>query len=181
MFRYMDGFRPRHRMNIGGTWELPFGKGRKFMGGANKLVDAVLGGWTTSGILWYYAGNRLHFGQMEVVGDAELGNPDKWGQMFNPDAFAFIPQAGFKVRDNPRTYNGVQGPGYKNLDVTLAKFFKLSERIRLEIKMEAYNLTNTFSGADPNLNVTASTFGRVTAMAAGTQGREFQYNIRLHF
>jgi hypothetical protein len=47
--------------------------------------------------------------------------------------------------------------------------------------MEAYNVTNTFSGADPNLTVTSAAFGRVTAMAAGTQGRELQYNLRIHF
>jgi hypothetical protein len=181
VFRYIDGPRPRHRMNIGGTWELPFGRGRRYMSETNTFVDAFLGGWTTSGIFWYYAGNRLRFGQMDVVGDPKLDSPDKWGYMFNPDAFAFIPQSGFKVRTNPWTYPGVQGPGYKNVDLALAKFFNINERLRLEFKMEAYNLMNTFSGADPNLNVTNAAFGRVTAMAAGTQGREFQYNIRLHF
>jgi hypothetical protein len=101
--------------------------------------------------------------------------------MFNPSAFQFIQDNAYKVRTNPRTYDGVQGPGYKSMDLNVAKFFRISERIRLEFKMEAYNFTNTFSGADPNLTVTSSSFGRVTAMAAGTGGREMQYNMRLHF
>ena len=63
----------------------------------------------------------------------------------------------------------------------MAKFFKVTERIQLEFKLEVYNLSNTFSGADPSTSVTSASFGRVTAMAAGVGGREMQYNMRLHF
>jgi hypothetical protein len=180
-FRWEDGIRPRHRMTIASTYEFPFGKGRRFLSQMHPVAEAILGGWSTSGIFWYYAGNRLRFGQMEVVGDPAIDNPDKWGYMFNPAAFRFNSNAPFEARTNPKSYPGVQGPGYKNVDFNLAKFFNLTERVRLELKMEVYNLTNTFSGADPNLTVTSSAFGRVTAMAAGTQGREMQYNFRIHF
>jgi hypothetical protein len=180
-FRFLDGVRPRHRMSMAGTYEFPFGRGRKYIGQAHPAVDAMLGGWTTSGIFWYNAGNRLQFGHMEVIGDPKLDTPDKWGLMFNPGAFRFIPDAAYKVRTNPTTYPGVQGPGHKSIDLNLAKFFRITERLRMEFKMEAYNLTNTFTGGDPSTNVTSSAFGRVTSMAAGAQGRELQYNITLHF
>jgi hypothetical protein len=180
-FRWEDGPRPRHRMTIGGTYELPFGKGRKFLTNANAVTDAILGGWTTSAIYWYYAGNRLRFAQMDVVGDPKIDDPDKWGLMFDPTAYRFNANAAFEVRTNPKSYPGVQGPGYKNVDLNVAKFFRINERFQLEFKLEAYNLSNTFSGADPNLTVTSAAFGRVTGMAAGTQGRELQYNLRLHF
>jgi len=180
-FRYTDSYRPRHRMNIAGTYEFPFGHGRRFMSQLPPFLDAIVGGWTASAIYWYNAGNRLHFDQMEVVGEPKLDNPDKWGLMFDPKAFKFIADAGFRVRTNPRTYPGVQGPGYKDIDATLSKIFRVTERYRVEFKMEAYNLTNTFSGADPSLTVTAASFGQVTRMAAGTKGRELQYNIRIYF
>jgi hypothetical protein len=180
-FRWEDSSRPRHRMTLGGTYEFPIGRGRRYLSQSHPVVDAVLGGWMTSAIYWYYAGNRLRFGMMEEVGDPTIDNPDKWGLMFNPAAFRFIPDNSFKVRANPKSYAGVQGPGYKNIDMTLAKFFRLTERIQLEFKMEAYNVTNTFSGADPSTDVRNSAFGRVTRMAAGTQGRELQYNVRIHF
>jgi hypothetical protein len=101
--------------------------------------------------------------------------------MFNPTAFRFNANAPFKERTNPKSYSGVQGPGYKNVDLNVAKFFRITERVQMEFKIEAYNLTNTFSGGDPNLTVTSAAFGLVTAMAAGTQGRELQYNLRIHF
>jgi hypothetical protein len=181
MFRYTDSYRPRHRIAIAATYEFPFGRGRKFLPQVHPVVDGILGGWTASAIYWYYAGTRLHFGMMEVLGDPKLDNLDKWGLMFNPSAFKFIQDNAYKVRTSPWTYNGVQGPGYKCMDFNVAKFFRITERIRLELKMEAYNLSNTFTGADPNVAVTSSAFGRVTAMAAGSQGREMQYNMRLHF
>jgi hypothetical protein len=180
-FRWLDGRRPRHRMSIAGSYEFPFGRGRRYMSNANAVVDAVLGGWTTSAIYWYNAGNRLRFGMMNVVGEPKIEDPDKWGYMFDPKAFEFIPNNQFKVMTNPVSFPGVQGPGYKNLDLTLSKFFRLTERFRLEVKMEAYNVSNTFSGADPSTVVTSNTFGRVTNIQAATLGREMQYNIRLHF
>ncbi len=180
-FRWEDGQRPRHRMTIAATYELPFGKGRRYMSGAHPVLDAVLGGWMTSAIYWYNAGTRIRFGQMEVVGDPAIDHPDKWSLMFNPSAFKVITDAAYRVRTNPKSYPGVQGPGYKNVDLNLSKFFRITERIRLEFKMEAYNLSNTFSGANPNTTVTSAAFGKVTALAAGTKGREMQYNMRIHF
>ena len=99
--------------------------------------------------------------------------------MFNPAAFK--QSAAFTPRINPWFYPGILGPGYKNLDVTLAKFFRITERFRVEFKMEAYNVSNTFEGADPVLSVTSSTFGRVLSQQSGITGRQFQYNLKLHF
>jgi len=180
-FRFEDAIRPRHRMTMGATYEFPVGKGHRFLSQVHPVVDAVLGGWTVSGIYWYWAGDRIRFGMMEVAGEPTIDNPSKWGLMFNPAAFKFITDNGFKVRTNPKSYPGVQGPGYKCMDFNLAKFFHITERIRLEFKMEVYNLSNTFSGANPSTDVTSSAFGRVTTMRAGTLGREMQYNMRLHF
>ena len=66
-----------------------------------------------------------------------------------------------------------------NVDATLSKFFPLSGRTRLEFKMEAYNLTNSFMASMPNATVTSSLFGRSTGQA--NRGRELQYTLRLLF
>jgi len=148
------------------------------IGGSGTGVTTI---WERGSVPTYSSGNRLRFGHMEVVGDPKIANPDKWGLMFNPAAFKFIPDSPYKVRTNPKSYPGVQGPGYKSLDLNVAKFFRVTERIQLEFKMEAYNFTSTFTGADPNTSVTSPAFGKVTAMVATVQGREMQYNMRIHF
>jgi hypothetical protein len=99
--------------------------------------------------------------------------------MFNSKAFAVLPA--FTVRTNPKTIPGILGPGFKNLDLTLGKFFALTERYRLELRMEAYNVSNTFNAADPSTSISSANFGRVSQQAPAYYGREFQYNLKLHF
>ena len=178
-FRFEPATRPRHRMAIAGAYDLPFGKGRRFASHANSVADAIVGGWTVTSIYYYNSGELLRFGQMDVIGDPNIGNPSKWGLRFNPQAFR--QSAAFTPRTNPKWFPGILGPGYKNMDVTLAKFFRITERFKIELKMETYNLSNTFTGANPSLSVTSSTFGRVLSQVSGINGREFQYNLKLHF
>ena len=178
-FRFEDGVRPRHRTTIAGVYDFPFGRGRRFFNGVPTVVDAIVGGWTTTAAYYYNSGNLLRFDQMDVVGDPKIDNPSKWGLMFDPAAFK--QSAAFTPRTNPKSFSGIFGPGYKNLDVTLAKFFNLTERFQLEFKMESYNVSNTFTAADPEVRVTRSNFGRTFQQLQGVNGREFQYNLKLHF
>ena len=57
-------------------------------------------------------------------------------------------------------YDSVKGPNFVNIDTTLAKEFSIlpENRLKFELRGEAYNLTNRFTGADPNLTVTSATF-----------------------
>ena len=72
----------------------------------------------------------------------------------------------------------MRGPNYVNIDGTLAKEFKITERLKFELRGEAYNLTNRFTGADPDLSVTSATFGKITAQRAGVFGRQIQFSGR---
>jgi hypothetical protein len=168
----------RHQMSLGGVWELPFGRGKRFAADMNPVLDAILGGWSTSHLFMWRSGTFLRFGQLEVSGDPIIGDtsPDRW---FNTDAFARpIP---YTPRTNPWQYDGLTGPGFWSWDGTLAKFFNLNERIRMELRLEAYNVPNTFMLNNPSTNVNAATFGKSIGPAAGNYGREVQYSLRLHF
>jgi hypothetical protein len=65
--------------------------------------------------------------------------------------------------------------------MTLSKEYRIAEKIRFELRMEAYNLTNSFLGADPSTDVTSSLFGRVVNQRAGTSGRQLQYSARFRW
>ncbi len=176
-FTFIDSNNPRHRMNIAGTYDLPFGKGRMLLSQAHPLVNAILGGWSTSWIFTYNSGDFLRFGQMNVSGNPAIDNPTR-SRYF--DTSVFSPPTPYTPRTNPWQYPGVTGPRYGNLDATLSKFFPLKgERLRLEFKMEAYNLSNSFMASDPNMSVYSSLFGRSTGQA--NLGRQLQYTLRLHF
>ena len=115
---------------------------------------------------------------MQVSGDPVLPNRtrDKWF-----DTSKFTRQPDFTRRSNPLQFEGLTGPAPWSLDMTLAKRFKVTERIGFEVRMETYNLTNSFIGAMPNVNVDNSQFGRVATQRAGFYGRQFQYTGRIRW
>jgi hypothetical protein len=84
----------------------------------------------------------------------------------------------FTRRENPLQYDSVKGPRLLNLDMTLAKEFRVTERVRFELRGEAYNVTNRFTGANPDVNVTSANFGKVVAQRGGYFGRQIQYSGR---
>ncbi len=175
-FTYIDAPNPRHRMNIAGSYDLPFGKGRPFMDHAPAVFNAALGGWSTSWILSYVSGAFLVFPQAIVSGDPAIDNPTR-ARYFNTSVFS-VPEP-YTPRTNPWVYSGVTGPRFGNVDATLSKYFPITESIKLEFKMEAYNLTNSFMASAPSMDVYSSLFGRSTGQA--NRGREMQYTMRLHF
>ncbi len=169
---------PRHKFNFSGIYEFPFGRGRKFGANWNKLVDGVIGGWSTSFSYEYYSGEFLRFGALEVNGDPVIDTQTR-ERMFNTDAFEILPA--FTRRQNPWQYSGLTGPNYRNLDATLAKQFHLTERLKLEFRMEAYNLTNSFMAGGVDTNVQSSRFGQITGQKSAFFGRQLQYGARLRW
>ena len=55
----------------------------------------------------------------------------------------------------------------------------IHERLKFELRGEAYNLLNSFTGADPDVSVTSSTFGKITSQRSGLFGRQIQFSGRL--
>ncbi|HZT28401.1 MAG TPA: TonB-dependent receptor [Bryobacteraceae bacterium] len=173
----LDRMRPRHNLRLAGTWELPFGKGRKYLTNAHPIVDAVIGGWATSHILMWRNGNLLNFGAAQVSGDPTKNVPS--GLYFNPAVFSTLPA--YTPRTNPWYYDGTRGPGFWQLDSTIVKYFKITERVKFELRMEFYNMPNAFMPSDPDMGVGSGTMGRSTWVAGGNYGREIQYTGRIHF
>lgn len=176
-FTMLDRAYPRHSLRVSGTWDLPFGKGRQFANNINPILEGVIGGWTTSSMLMWSSGNLLTFQQADVTGDPRANVPA--GDAFNPAVFQ-VPAA-YTPRTNPWYYDGLRGPRFWQLDSTLVKYFPITERISLELRMEFYNLPNTFIKSDPDTGIGSGTMGQSTGVAAGNYGREIQYAARIHF
>ncbi|MGH9672189.1 MAG: hypothetical protein ACRD44_03330, partial [Bryobacteraceae bacterium] len=166
----------RHKFNVGGIYELPFGKGRRFASDMNRIANGILGGWSFSGIYQYISGQYLRLGAAVVNGDPVIENPtrDRW---FGTSKITRQPD--FTRRSNPLQLPGFKGPRITSLDVTLGKSFQITERVGFELKLESYNLPNVFNGANPNLTVDSSLFGRVTGQRNTYYGRQFQYTGRI--
>jgi hypothetical protein len=77
------------------------------------------------------------------------------------------------------TRNAVVGPGYWNVDLALSRLVSLSATQRVELRLESFNLLNTFNWGDPLVNLNAGTFGRITTQAGAP--RIMQFGIKYDF
>lgn len=169
-FQWQDSNQPRHRMNIAGTWELPIGKGRQYFNSQPRVVDALIGGWKITPVFQYISGDFLRFGNMVATGNPCISSPSP-GHWFNTSVFQPIPANTYVLRTNPLQYGCLTGPHFWDLDASLAKDFRLTEKFRAELKMTAYNALNNLNRADPDTNVYSSTFGQ--ALYQGSPGGDF--------
>ena len=177
-FTWQENNRPRHRLNIASTWEIPVGRGRQHMASLPRWLDGVVGGWDLTGFLSWRSGFFTRFGSLVVNGDPILENPtpQRW---FNTSAFSQVPP--YTPRTNPWQYEGLTNPGLFNVDSSLVKRVPITERLRTELRMDVFNTFNNMTWNDPNTNVLSSTFGRCTNQATNTYGRRVQLGLRLEF
>ncbi|HZT33367.1 MAG TPA: TonB-dependent receptor [Bryobacteraceae bacterium] len=168
-----------HQRLVGAAvYELPFGKGRRFMSSVNPWIDGVLGGWSLSGLFTYNSGIPLRLGPALVSGDPAISNPTR-NRWFDTSKVQVLPP--FTESVNPVQYSDLVGPRFVNLDMTLAKEFAIKERLKFELRFEGYNVLNAFTDATPILTITSPNFGKVIDEAPGTYGRQIQFSGRFIF
>ncbi|MGP8258307.1 MAG: carboxypeptidase regulatory-like domain-containing protein [Methanoregula sp.] len=169
-------------------WQIPVGRGRKFLGDSRGVVDQVLGGWQMTGILGLASGtpftpyitldqaNTAYGGDLRpnIIRNPAVSHPnaDQW---FNTSAYA--EPALFTYGDASR--NTLVGPGLRNLDMGLYKNFRLSESFRLQFRAEFFNLTNTAHFGLPNPFVDIPQGGTITTLT--TPPRNVQLALKLNF
>jgi hypothetical protein len=73
----------------------------------------------------------------------------------------------------------MRGPGVINMDVSLFRSFKLTEKLDMQFRAETFNVSNTPHFANPNGNVNSSNFGKVLSVA--NDPRSFRFGLRLGF
>jgi hypothetical protein len=97
------------------------------------------------------------------------------------DVTGFTTQPAYTRRTNPWYYDGLTGPGYKNLDLSIFKRVKINERYQVEARLESYNAINGMNWANPTVDVSKSDFGRTNAQASGYYGRQLQVAGKFYF
>jgi hypothetical protein len=182
--QWFDRGLPRHNLRLSGTYQLPFGKGKQYLSNASRVVDAIVGGWATSDIFYFMSGDLLSFPETGMICNPTENIPA--GYRLNPNCIINAPA--YTVATSPSYYEGMRGPHFWQLDSTAVKYFRLTERFNLELRLEMYNSPNHFIPSDPNVcgvTVGGSACGKSTWVAGGSNGanygRELQGSLRLHF
>jgi hypothetical protein len=97
---------------------------------------------------------------------------------FDTTAFAAVTGA---PRFGTSSRNMLRGPGSFNLDASIVREFGIWESLKLQLRAEAFNVTNTPAFANPNANISGANFGKVTALAANSGGRTINLSGRITF
>ena len=189
--RSVDPTDVAQRFVLSGVYELPIGRG-KALNVSNPILNAIIGGWQTQGILTIQGGlpiaitganNNLATRPNSTGQSAKLSDPNQYA-WFNTSVFVNPPN--YTYGNAPRTLPDVRGPGAVNMDASLIKSFHIWERFGIEIRGEAFNLANHVNLGMPNAAFvagsngtnTSSTFGTITSALAS---RTLQLGAKVNF
>ena len=202
-------FDARHIISANYVFDLPVGHGQHFLRNSNAIVNAVLGGWSTSGILRYRTGFpfNTHTGTFPInftqdapaVFNGDQGavrqgihtDPTTGAIQFFASQDAALGAFSFPFGGDTGTRNPVHGPSFTNLDVAVYKSFAMpwSERQKLQFRWEAFNVfnhTNFGVPGDPNsltnsnnILLNPQAFGVITTTAGSP--RQMQFSLRYDF
>lgn len=179
----------RHNLVVSGTVQLPFGRDRRFGSSWNRAVDAIAGGWQIGGIVQARSGlpitvidGRARSLQGErgaerpnCVGDWKPSN-QSLTQWLDINGFAAVPLGTF----GNCSVGVARAPGYKNVDLVLAKKLNFTAARYAEMRLEAFNVFNIPSFGPPARDISApNTFGQITSTVSAP--RVVELVLKLYF
>jgi hypothetical protein len=173
-----------HRLSINAVYQLPFFKAQ------HGFAGRILGGWEAGVIGSVFSGGPLGItssvnntfsqgggqrpnwsGKSAALSDP---TPHLW---FDTSQFSAPPS--YTFGNAPRTYSGLRDDGTRNIDLSMMKNTRIRERLTLQFRAEAFNLTNTPRFAPPGQSLGAAGFGVVTTQS--NQPRVLQFALKLMF
>jgi hypothetical protein len=204
--RGVSDFNTTHLLTVDWVYQLPFGKGKAFGGNAGHIVNAIIGGWQSSGIFRITSGLPFSFFEPGFTTDWENGSygvtVDK-SQVHahktflsngTPQYFANATAInnGVAVGTPERLpypgetgqRNNFRGDGYIDLDSSLSKSWDMRKYGALKFAWEVYNVTNTvrFDPLGIGAGLTSGTLGLENGVELSDQAyRHMQFSLRYDF
>ena len=180
------------------VYELPFGKGRKFLTSLHPALDAVLGGWDLNGINTASTGLPVNvYYTPSAANDVTGLSAEYRGQAFErpnvsgSGASQSTPQslltyfAGYTFTTPLASApfgnlgrNAFRAPGLAQFDLAVNKNFRITEGIRLQFRSEFFNVLNHTNFGPPSNIFGSSSFGTITTTLPA---RQIQFGLKLLF
>jgi hypothetical protein len=181
--RGLSGFDVRHRFVASYLYELPFGKGKKWV--TSGPMRWVAGGWALTGITTLQSGRPFTVYLASGVNNGAPSWPNRLGsgKLDNPDRQYWFDAKAFAAPP-PNTYgNSGRGilisPGQVNFDVSFVKNNRIHERYNVQFRLDTFNLTNTPFFGFPNASIGSPTVGQITS--TNSDNRDLQFALKFEF
>ncbi len=199
----LDDLREK-QLTVFGNYDLPFGKGKHFGGGAPTWMNYVIGGYSLSTSINWASGLPFtaNLSNCSAFTPAGPCRPNKGSGSFPLKLTDFDPTTHSRTYFVPPGLGGVftspsldqtgnsprnafTGPGLFNADLSLMKDFPIRESISVEFRMDAFNVFNIINPANPGSTcidcTAASGAGTIHGMALGTTPRQLQFALTFKF
>jgi hypothetical protein len=166
---------------ITGSYELPLGRGKKFLGSAGKALDLVAGGWILNSVYTWESGGALSWGNVIYYGGPLNLQPRNLAQAFDVTRFERVSasQPSQNYRTFPQMFNNLRSDAANNADFSMLKNLHVSEKMSVQFRFEAFNAFNRTEFAAPNVSPTSSAFGTITGQA--NTPRSIQMGLKVKF
>ena len=185
-YRTLSGSDRPHRLTGSVVWQLPVGRRQAYLGHMPKVFEGVLGNWQFSGVVIRQAGPPLAWGNYIFNGDPDTielpkdqRTVDHW---FNVNA-GFNKVSGQALASNVRYFpmrlSSVRADGQAKWDVSMAKTFRITEKLEFRLRTQCFNLLNHPNFSGPNTTPTSTAFGTITSTVG--MPRTFQAAATLQF
>jgi hypothetical protein len=197
---YSD-FLSRHALSVGWLIDLPFGSGRRWGNAAGGAMNALVGGWSLSGIVIARSGEPLNLllgsdankdgnsGDRPALLSGSLN--DLYANGTADKAQYLVPATDAATRlgapANPADpfavvpRNALFGPNYINFDLSLMKQFHVARAAQMRVELNAFNVFNHTQLGGPVTTVSDARFGRIVSTAAGATPRQLQLGLKFLF
>jgi hypothetical protein len=201
----VSDFNTTHLFTVDWVYQLPFGKGKQFFGSSGRIVNAIIGGWQSSGIFRWTSGLPFSFFEPGWTTDWQIESygvvtdrskvkvhktiqPGGTPQYFDnasainnglvtgtPERLPYPGEAGQR--------NNFIGDGFINLDSSLSKSWSLERFGSLKFAWEVYNVTNTvrFDPESIGAGLTGGSLGLASAQLGDPGYRRMQFSLRYDF
>jgi hypothetical protein len=188
------------RLVVSYVLDLPFGQGRRYLGGVGDRLNRIVGGWGVDGVITFQRGFPLVFRNGQANDSTLFGTgsrpnrvegcekstagKSRLNQWFNTLCFTAPPD--FTFGNEPRVDPTLRADGVNNFDFALFKKLSLDsfERFGFEFRVEVFNLFNRTQFAPPDTTCCTTNnvnFGAITATAPGTNPRLVQFAMKFLF
>jgi hypothetical protein len=192
-----------------GTYQIPVGRGRQFFSNDNRILDGVVGGWKVSAVYQFLSGMPISWGNAIYKGTGSWSdfhnvqhssaNRTAGETVFNTatidprvvaNPLAAVDNnpndAGFNPDIQPNAENFRTFPAYllrqdytSDWDGTVEKDITTVESVKVQFRLDCFNMLNRPQYNTPNVSPTSSAFGTTSGVYSGTFARLFQGGVHI--
>jgi hypothetical protein len=185
-------FDQTHSIKLNTVYELPWGPGKRWL--TSGAASHILGGWRIAAVQSYVSGLPIGVttsAPLPIFNGTNRPNLTgaDWraplaGDEFDPRVDRFLNRAAFvqpvgELGNAPRINGDVRRFWNLSENISVAKTISVADGLRLDVRMEAFNMFNRVVWGAPNTDFNSANFGQITTQ--GNSPRQMQLGLKLYW